>query len=209
MSSAHQPQSWFLAFCKGALSKCTRLRFDCYVAWVSRFDWVSAWLWKGNRQHHSPQWSQSNEELPSNLARGVPLFVCRITGVDRFKERIEWLAEQCANATIARFWQLNKLNQKPVSKILDVNQILKCYVNVWSQLVVESGMLTYQRPRWFEKNCRDPASAYKSVIIAAQFCASRLQIYGTPNLKCVVASRLRGYISVYKSLLGVRSWSRR
>ena len=104
-----------------------------------------------------------DELLPSDLARGVSSFVWSITDVDFFEVRIDWLAKQRADATIARVRQLIELGAKPVLDDLDVDPLFDGYVNVWNQLVVESGLLKHTNKRALSTRIVVPTRLRKEV----------------------------------------------
>ena len=97
-----------------------------------------------------------DDAVPASLAQGVPSFACPVFEVDRLEVRTDWLAEQRADPTIARVLQLLNHKSKPNADDIDVDPALKHYVDVWNQLVVESGLL---------KHCNERAVSTRVVVL--------------------------------------------
>ena len=68
----------------------------------------------------------------------MPTYVCPISVVDSLEARTDWISEQRANPTISRVMHFLRRNEKPTEHDLLDDPLLKQYLDVWNQLVVES-----------------------------------------------------------------------
>ena len=94
-------------------------------------------------------------EVPAELTRGVPSCACPVAEVDRLDARTDWVAQQSADATIARVIQLLNTNARTDANELEANPALKQFADVWNQLVVESALL---------KHCNERAISTRIVV---------------------------------------------
>ena len=78
-----------------------------------------------------------------DFANGVAPNVCPINDADRLELGTHWLNEQRADPTISRVAQLVASSSKPDADELQLNPALQLYLDVWSSLVVENGLLRH------------------------------------------------------------------
>ena len=71
-------------------------------------------------------------EVPAKLARGVPSYACPVAEADRLNERVNSIALQRADATIARVIQLLSANARADADELEANSSFKPFANVWN-----------------------------------------------------------------------------
>ena len=71
-----------------------------------------------------------DNELPANLARGVPSFACPITQVDRLKARTDWLAAQSADDTISFVADLLRRQARFEPADIELNPQLRPFADV-------------------------------------------------------------------------------
>ena len=94
-------------------------------------------------------------EVPSDLAKGVPSFACPAAEVDRLDARTDWLAEQRADETISFVVDLMRRGERPSPADIELNPSLRPYTDVWSQFVLEDGLL---------KHCNERAVSTRIVV---------------------------------------------
>ena len=99
-----------------------------------------------------------NNEVPNELARGVPPFACPVAEVDRLDARIDWIAEQQSDETIAIVTSLLKRNARPEPVDIENFPPLKLFSDVWLQLTIEDDLL---------KHCNERAVSTRIVVPAA------------------------------------------
>ena len=96
-----------------------------------------------------------DNEIPAELARGVPSFACPAAEIDRLDARTDWLAEQRADRTISFVADLFRRSERPTPEDLENDPQLKSYVEVWPQLVLEDELL---------KHCNERAVSTRIVV---------------------------------------------
>ena len=84
-----------------------------------------------------------DSEVPAELARGVPSYACPVAEADRLDARIDWVAQQSGDATIARVIHLLNNNARVDADELEANPALKPYADAWQQLTIEDGLLKH------------------------------------------------------------------
>ena len=99
-----------------------------------------------------------DNEVPNNLARGVPSFACPATQVDSLEARTDWLAVQRDDSTVLFIADLlrRRARLKPVD--IELNPQLKPFVYVWPQLVLEDELV---------KHCNERAVSTQIVVAAS------------------------------------------
>ena len=68
--------------------------------------------------------------VQAELARGVPFYACPVTEADRLDARIDWIAQQSADATIASVLLLLNANLRADTDELEANPALKPFADV-------------------------------------------------------------------------------
>ena len=105
-------------------------------------------------------------EVPSDLAKGVPTFACPAAEVDRLDARTDWLAEQRADETISFVSDLTRRGERPTPADLELNPTLRSYADVWSQLILEDGLLKHCNERAVSTRIVVPPTLRESVFRA-------------------------------------------
>ena len=78
-----------------------------------------------------------DNEVPADLARGVPSFACPATQVHRLEARTDWLAAERAEGTISFVADLLRCRARLELADIELNPQLKPFANVWTQHVLE------------------------------------------------------------------------
>ena len=98
-----------------------------------------------------------DNEVPTDLARGVPSFACPATQVDRLEARTDWLAAQRADGTISFVADLLRRRALLEPADIELNPQLKPFDDVWPQLVLEDELV---------KHCNERAVSTRVVVLA-------------------------------------------
>ena len=96
-----------------------------------------------------------DNEVPANLARGVPSFACPATQVDSLEARTDWLAAQRAEGTILFVTDLLRRRARLEPADIELNPQLKPFADVWPQLVLEDELV---------KHCNERAVSTRVVV---------------------------------------------
>ena len=107
-----------------------------------------------------------DNEVPADLARGVPSFACPVAEVDRFEARIDWLAAQRADGTISFVADLLKRRARLEPADFELNPTLKPFADVWSQHVLEDELLKHCNERSVSTRIVVPAPLREEVFRA-------------------------------------------
>ena len=94
-------------------------------------------------------------EVPAELARGVPSYACPVAEADLLKARVDWIAQQSDDSTIARVIHLRNANARADADELEANPALKSFADAWHQFVVEDALL---------KHCNERAISTRIVV---------------------------------------------
>ena len=105
-------------------------------------------------------------EVPAGLARGVPSYACPVAQADRLDGRVDWIAQQSANPTIARVIHLLNVNARADADELEANPTLKLFAIAWPQLVVEDALLKHFNERAISTRIVVPAVLREEVFHA-------------------------------------------
>ena len=70
------------------------------------------------------------DTVPSELACGIPTYVCPTSVVDLLEARTDWISEQRAIPTISRVMPFLRRNEKPTEHDLLDDPLLKQYLDV-------------------------------------------------------------------------------
>ena len=71
-------------------------------------------------------------EVPAELAKGVPSYACTVAEADRLDARVDWIAQQNADTTIARVIDLLNANARADADELKPNPALKPFADAGS-----------------------------------------------------------------------------
>ena len=154
-----------MALLQGAESKCSRLGVDRYAHGISGRYRVRSRFGEHNCRIISRIGGQAVDNMvPADLARGIPSFVCPIAEIDRLEMRVDWLAQQRADATLSRVRQLLERNPKPDAADLELDPLLEQYTSVWNHLEMESGLLHHTNDRSLAARVVVPARRREEVI---------------------------------------------
>ena len=75
-----------------------------------------------------------DNEVPADLARGVPFYACPATQFDRLQARTDWLAEQRADDTILFVADLLRCRAHLKPADIELYMQLKPFAKVWPQI---------------------------------------------------------------------------
>ena len=81
--------------------------------------------------------------MPFELANCTISLACFVTNADCLELRTHWLNEQPAYITISQVTRCVVATCKPDPDKVELNPVLKQYLDVWNTLVVESGFLRH------------------------------------------------------------------
>ena len=84
-----------------------------------------------------------DNEVPADLARGVPSFANPATQVAHLKARTDWLAAQRADGTISFVADLLRHRARLEPADIELNPQLKSFVDVGPQLVLEDKVVKH------------------------------------------------------------------
>ena len=98
-----------------------------------------------------------DNEVPGDLAKGVPSFACPATQVDRLEARTDWLAAQRADGTISIVADLLRRRARLEPGDIKLNPQLTPFADVWPNLVLEDELV---------KHCNDRAVSTRVVVPA-------------------------------------------
>ena len=140
-------------------------------------------------------------EVPADLARGVPSYACPVAEADRLDERVDWIAQQSADPTIARVIHLLNINARADADEIEANPSLKPFADAWPQLVGEDALLKHCNERAIFTRIVVPAALREEIFRALHEPAHHGYEATAPHRTTVlVAARLRRCICVCESV---------
>ena len=88
-----------------------------------------------------------DNEVPADLARGVPSFACPVFKADRLDARTDWIAAQHADGTFSFIMDLLRRRARPEPTDFELTPTLRPFSDVWPQLVLEDELLKHCNER--------------------------------------------------------------
>ena len=105
-------------------------------------------------------------EVYADLAKGVPSYACPVAEADCLDARVDWIAQQSADPSIARVIHLLNVNARADADELEANLTMKPFADAWPQLVVEDALLNHCNERAISTRIVVPAALREEVFRA-------------------------------------------